>query len=683
MFRVGRLRYIESSRAYLRQAACILLASLFIFFLGCDGGTEGTSPIRRVEVSGRLTSAVSRGQIPGAQVTVLQTGDSGVTDAQGNFAISAGISGDSLTLSVDSGEISASVDVDDFNSSTTALFVELELDTENGGLSVVNTDITDSAGSDGEDSNTGMDPPIREPEPFDPDSGGGTPDAPINPSCGDGQLDPGEACDDGNNISGDGCDSLCMFEITDQSVCGDGVRESAEACDDGNTTSGDGCDSQCQIEVPSSPQCGNGILEGSETCDDGNTALGDGCDAQCQIEAPSSPQCGDGILEGSETCDDGNTASGDGCDSQCQTETPAQPQCGNGVVESGEQCDDSNTISGDGCDALCQIEPPQNSLNLWTSSNELQAAPTAGTAWTAVLAAADSDTSNPDIGNQSEDTNTSVLAAAIVYARMGDSSYRDKVVAALETLVQNGRPAGTTMSWGRKTGAYVLAADLIGYRTPEFETWLRNVADVWLGSGRNITMRRAFELRPNRWGLYCFGSLVSIYAYLGDTASLSQVRAYLIQGFTGPNPGFSYGSDLSWHLDESNPRIINPLGAQKNGITIDGVLADDQRNEGPITQLPDTGNASWAGIQGLIHGAWVLDRVGMPIWDVDDQAIYRAVFALQVTLAAELGDFMKAEGDDLWILSFIDHVYGSSFSAGQDVWGHGKNVGWAYILLGG
>ena len=32
-------------------------------------------------------------------------------------------------------------------------------------------------------------------------------------------MDPGEACDDGNNTAGDGCSAVCVIE-----VCGDGVE---------------------------------------------------------------------------------------------------------------------------------------------------------------------------------------------------------------------------------------------------------------------------------------------------------------------------------------------------------------------------------------------------------------------------------------------------------------------------
>lgn len=80
-------------------------------------------------------------------------------------------------------------------------------------------------------------------------------------TCGDGFLDVGEECDDGNKKGGDGCNPNCkresVFECDDGSckpVCGDGVtmwmlpEGLAEECDDGNLISGDGCSSQCKLE---------------------------------------------------------------------------------------------------------------------------------------------------------------------------------------------------------------------------------------------------------------------------------------------------------------------------------------------------------------------------------------------------------------------------------------------------
>ena len=81
-------------------------------------------------------------------------------------------------------------------------------------------------------------------------------------------------------------------------VCGNGSIEGGEPCDDGNTNAGDGCNANCAIEAgyscvgtlssictPDTGACGNGNVDSIETCDDGNTNDGDGCSAACEIEA--------------------------------------------------------------------------------------------------------------------------------------------------------------------------------------------------------------------------------------------------------------------------------------------------------------------------------------------------------------------------------------------------------------
>ena len=161
--------------------------------------------------------------------------------------------------------------------------------------------------------------------------------------CGNGIVEAGEQCDDGNSDFGDGCTPNCQLEA----YCGNGIVEAGEECDDGNNTSGDGCNVDCYLE---GPVCGNGIVEAGEECDDGNNTSGDGCNVDCYLEGPV---CGNGIVEAGEQCDDGNFDFGDGCTPNCQLETPV---CGNGIVEAGEECDDGNTDSGDGCNPNCQLE---------------------------------------------------------------------------------------------------------------------------------------------------------------------------------------------------------------------------------------------------------------------------------------------------------------------------------------
>jgi cysteine-rich repeat protein len=208
--------------------------------------------------------------------------------------------------------------------------------------------------------------------------------------CGNGVIDVGERCDDGNTNSGDGCNSACrfekgwtcgLFEPTECTAnCGDGLRVGPEltalGCDDGNSEPGDGCDLMCRIEPefscesePSScaKTCSNGKLDAGETCDDGNWQAGDGCGSTCQVEAgfacsaePSNcaKTCGNGQLDAAEVCEDGNSDSFDGCSSTCQIEpgfvctglpSRCTRTCGNGRLDAGEACDDGNEAAHDGC----------------------------------------------------------------------------------------------------------------------------------------------------------------------------------------------------------------------------------------------------------------------------------------------------------------------------------------------
>src|SRR5688572_29966641 len=68
-------------------------------------------------------------------------------------------------------------------------------------------------------------------------------DAGVEATCGDGTLNPGEICDDGNKVSGDGCADDCLSDED----CGNGLVDvsAMENCDDGNTIGGDGCSADC------------------------------------------------------------------------------------------------------------------------------------------------------------------------------------------------------------------------------------------------------------------------------------------------------------------------------------------------------------------------------------------------------------------------------------------------------
>ncbi len=71
----------------------------------------------------------------------------------------------------------------------------------------------------------------------------------VDGQCGNGVVEKGEMCDDGNTITGDSCDRACRL-----SSCGNGVREYGEQCDDGNNRNNDTCTNICQdVTVDSGP----------------------------------------------------------------------------------------------------------------------------------------------------------------------------------------------------------------------------------------------------------------------------------------------------------------------------------------------------------------------------------------------------------------------------------------------
>ncbi|MBZ0115676.1 MAG: hypothetical protein K8H88_01685 [Sandaracinaceae bacterium] len=127
--------------------------------------------------------------------------------------------------------------------------------------------------------------------------------------CGNGRLDVGEECDDGNTMAGDDCDANCDRE----GYCGDNTQDDGEVCDDGNLRSGDGCRADCQ----SDETCGNGILDPQPNPD---TPGGEVCDStpDCSADCTMITGCGDGTTTAPEECDDADTDRWDACGNDCR-----------------------------------------------------------------------------------------------------------------------------------------------------------------------------------------------------------------------------------------------------------------------------------------------------------------------------------------------------------------------------
>lgn len=191
-----------------------------------------------------------------------------------------------------------------------------------------------------------------------------------NGVCGDSSPDLGEECDDGNVSNGDGCDATCTVEAGFNctaaiagmppsipptpsmcffGVCGDSNVDAGEECDDGNQISGDGCSAGCTVEL-------------TDTDGDGIPDIDDVCPTD-----PSNDADDDGVCGGVDNCPtvpnaDQADADGDGVGNVCTTDIDDDLDFWNNdldncpQVPNTDQADTDGDAMGDACD-VCALDP--------------------------------------------------------------------------------------------------------------------------------------------------------------------------------------------------------------------------------------------------------------------------------------------------------------------------------------
>lgn len=315
--------------------------------------------------------------------------------------------------------------------------------------------------------------------------------------------------------------------------------------------------------------------------------------------------------------------------------------------------------------------PPSNNQGIWISSAEIASLPTSGSSWDNMLRAAQQNTGSPNISNQDDNTDVYVMAKALVYARTGETRYRDDVVKALRAAIGS-ESGGRTLALGRNLPPYIIAADLINLSSTDpgldrdFRSWLNSVRTKSL-DGRSLI--ETHEDRPNNWGTHAGAARAAIAVYLGDTADLTRTAA-VFHGWLGDRSaysGFSYG-DLSWQCNSSKPVGINPSGCSKDGHNIDGALPEEMRRGGSFQWPPKSTGYAWEGMQGAIVQAEILHRAGFDTWNWENQALRRAADFLY-----RIG--WEASGDDRWQPWLLNSVYGTNYPASAGT-SPGKGMGW-------
>ncbi len=148
---------------------------------------------------------------------------------------------------------------------------------------------------------------------------------------------------DGDADGTDTCD-IGAYEV--QSVCGDGLAHGDEACDDGNDIEDDYCNSACEVIGA----CGDNDIQSNEVCDDGNAEGGDTCFADCQtidLDADGSGSTVDCVDTDAKNFP-GNTEVCDGQDNDCDEPALTDENLGSTTCGIGEcQVTTLNCIAGE------------------------------------------------------------------------------------------------------------------------------------------------------------------------------------------------------------------------------------------------------------------------------------------------------------------------------------------------
>jgi hypothetical protein len=213
--------------------------------------------------------------------------------------------------------------------------------------------------------------------------------------CGNGSLNPGEQCDDGNNTDGDCCDSDCQYEAAgspcadDSNVCTDDECNGSGTCTHGantdpcdddlfcngdDTCSGGSCSSHAGDPCTGGAECADTCNEALDNCndpsgtpctDDSNECTDDECNGAGACAHPNNTDpCDDGLF-----CNGDDTCSGGSCSDHDGDPCAGGPECADNCNEALDTCnepagtpcaDDGNPCRDDECNGSGACAHPAN-----------------------------------------------------------------------------------------------------------------------------------------------------------------------------------------------------------------------------------------------------------------------------------------------------------------------------------
>jgi hypothetical protein len=159
--------------------------------------------------------------------------------------------------------------------------------------------------------------------------------------------------------------------------------------------------------------------------------------------------------------------------------------------------------------------PTESMFAIGVTATYLRGLPQTGPEWDRLKAMADRAlTFDPADG--ALDGSGDAFCAGLMYVATGVQSYADKVTAMLDTIVAHGPVDWWHAAANRKAGGWALAAQLVGYDTPAWRSFLRAMLDTaHAGHNRSGVMHDCAWDWDNNHGGAAMQSYAAICAVLG------------------------------------------------------------------------------------------------------------------------------------------------------------------------
>ena len=316
---------------------------------------------------------------------------------------------------------------------------------------------------------------------------------------------------------------------------------------------------------------------------------------------------------------------------------------------------------------------------MFIKTTELMAKPTSGAGWTFLKSQADSTWGTVSLSDQNLFTQSYVLAGALVYARTGDVTYRNKVIAAIKRVP--GTEVGTStqlLALARTLYGYVVSADMVGmdYSTVcnNGETWLnflkRIRTTVIPGNSRWPTLEFTSGNTSANWGAYALSSHLAVSYALNDTAAI-QRDTDIFKRFLGdlsspaapfqPTSSYNFNNDgQTWDMSPTLLRGINPAtpADPRNGALIEDSmrLTSGGADSAPCCTVQAAGvTYQEENLDGILSTAQLLRAHGVDMTTFQSSALKRA-FAFYITNGGP-GPFSVSR----YLPYAINYLYGTTY----------------------